>query len=369
MYLSQLYLKNFRNYNQEHLKFNKNINLIIGSNAQGKTNVLESIYFLGTASSHRTNIDSELVNWKEDGLYLKGELIKNNQEIQLEISLMGRKKEIKVNSNSLQRINDLMGYLNIVIFSPEDLNLVKGSPSLRRKFINIEISQISSYYRHLLGKYGQILKHRNNLLKDIRDKKSPKEMLEVWNQQLIDLGSKIIKKRLESLNKLGILARLMHRKITDGLESLELKYDTELEIDSNSLEEEIKSSFKLKLKEKEDNEIYRGVTTIGPHRDDISLIVNNIDIRKFGSQGQQRTTALALKLAELEFMKGETGEYPILLLDDVFSELDINRRSQLLETIRDKIQTFITSTDLADLDQLKGNHQIFKIKNGSVFEV
>ncbi|OCL28434.1 DNA replication/repair protein RecF [Orenia metallireducens] len=369
MYLSQLYLKNFRNYTEQYLKFNKNINLLIGSNAQGKTNILESIYLIGTGSSHRTNIDAELINWQEEGLYLKCELIKENQDYQLELSLLGRNKEIKINSNRLSRINDLIGYLNIVIFSPEDLNLVKGSPNLRRKFIDLEISQISPYYRHLISKYGKVLKQRNNLLKEIRDNKAPKEMLSVWDQQLIDLGAKIIKKRLESLIKLGILSKLMQRKITNGLEALELKYDTELEIDSNSSEEEIKESFKLKLKEKREREIYQGATTLGPHRDDISLIVNNIDIRKFGSQGQQRTAALALKLAELEFMKGEIGEYPILLLDDVFSELDLSRRSYLLDTIRDKIQTFITSTDLKNLNGLKGNHKIFEIKNGSAIEV
>ncbi len=369
MYLSQLYLKNFRNYTQQHLKFNKNINLLIGDNAQGKTNILEAIYLLGTGTSHRTNVDSELINWEQDGLYIKGELIKQSQDYELDFLLKGKRKTIKVNSNSLKKISDLLGYLNIVIFSPEDLNLVKGSPSYRRKFIDLEISQISSYYKHLLNKYGQVLKQRNNLLKNIRERKSSKEMLEVWDEQLIELGSKVIKKRLESLSKLGILARLMQRKITNGLETLELEYDTKLSIDQNSSEKEIKNIFFETLKEKQDKEIDRGITTIGPHRDDISLIVNTIDIRKFGSQGQQRTTALALKLAELEFMKGEIGEYPILLLDDVFSELDLSRRNYLLETIKNKIQTFITSTDLDELDNLKGDYQILKINNGSVFEV
>lgn len=369
MYLSQLYLRNFRNYVKQHLKFNKNLNLIIGSNAQGKTNILEAIYLLGTATSHRTNKDSELVRWDEEGFYLKGELLKNNQDYQLEIKRAGRSKEIKINSNKLKRISDLIGYLNIVIFSPEDLEVVKGSPSLRRKFINLEVSQINSYYKHLLQDYRQVLKQRNNLLKDIRDNNSSKEMLEVWNQQLVNLGAKVIKKRLEALDKLSILAKLMQRKITDGLETLNLKYDTKLKIDQDSSLKEIKDSFYRLLEKEKKQEIYRGITTIGPHRDDISLIVNNIDIRKFGSQGQQRTTALALKLSELEFMKAEVGEYPVLLLDDVFSELDAKRRSQLLEMIRAKVQTFITSTDLTQLNNLKGDYNLFKVENGTVVEV
>ncbi len=368
MYLSQLYLNNFRNYREEYIKFNSNLNLIIGINAQGKTNILESIYLLGTGNSHRTNINSEMIKWDKNRLYLKGEIIRNNHDYNLEIMIKSKSKEIKINSNKLERTNDLLGYLNIVIFSPEDLNLVKGSPSKRRKFINLEISQVNSYYNHLLQKYRKVIKQRNNLLKDIQEKKVPKEMLSVWNQQLIDLGAKIIKKRLEALNKLSILAKLMQRKITDGLENLELIYDTKLNIDHNSSKKEIKNRLKDFLNENENKEIKRGVTIIGPHRDDISLIVNNIDIRKYGSQGQQRTTALALKLAEIEFMKAEIGEYPILLLDDVFSELDSKRQVQLLNIINNKVQTFITTTNLEQFNINEISCNLFKIKNGSIIE-
>ncbi|WP_027339687.1 DNA replication/repair protein RecF [Halonatronum saccharophilum] len=368
MFLSQLYLKDYRNYKQEHLKFNPNLNLIIGSNAQGKTNILESIYLLGTGGSHRSNIDSELIKWDSKSFYVKGELIKREQSYKLELSLNNKEKLVKVNTNRLKRISDLVGYLNVVIFSPEDLNLVKGSPSLRRKFIDLEISQISSYYKHQLSKYKEVLKHRNNLLKDIREKKGSKEVLEILNTQLTDLGAKIIVKRIDSLNKLSILAKLIQRRITNGVENLELKYDSKLDIDNQSSYEDIKQELIRLLKKKEERDIYRGVTTVGPHRDDISLIVNDIDIRKYGSQGQQRTTALALKLSELEFMKAEIGEYPILLLDDVFSELDYNRRSHLLDVVQDKIQTFITSTDLKGLGKINSNYNLFKIKNGSVMK-
>ncbi|MGM0501539.1 MAG: DNA replication/repair protein RecF [Bacillota bacterium] len=369
MYLSQLFLNKFRNYSEQYVQFNQNLNLIIGENAQGKTNLLEAIYLLGTGDSHRTNINSELVNWKQNGFYLKGELIKKSQDYKLEMKLKNGSKEIRVNDNKLEKTSDLLGYLNVIIFSPEDLELVKGSPRLRRKFINLELSQIQPYYKHNLKEYNQVVKQRNNLLKKIRDANAPDNMLEVWNQQLVELGTKIIKKRLEALDKLKVLARLMQRKLTNGTESLKLKYDSKLNIKHNSSKSEIKEKFTTYLKKNKKKEIERGVTTIGPHRDDISLSVNEVDIRKYGSQGQQRTTALALKLSELEFMKSEIGEYPVLLLDDVFSELDNKRSEYLLETIKNKIQTFITSTNLKRLEDLTQEHTTYKIKNGSVIEV
>ncbi|MFO7818698.1 MAG: DNA replication/repair protein RecF [Halanaerobacter sp.] len=369
MYLSQLFLNNFRNYSEEYVQFNPNLNLIIGDNAQGKTNLLEAIYLLGTGNSHRTNINSELVNWEQNGFYLKGELIKETQDYKLEIKMKGRSKEIRVNNNQLDKNSDLLGYLNVIIFSPEDLELVKGSPSRRRKFINLELSQIQPYYKHSLKEYDQVVKQRNQLLKKIRDRNAPQNMLDVWDQQLVDLGTKVIVKRLAALEKLKVLARLMQRKLTNGAESLKLSYDSKLNISDNSSAEEIKDKFSSYVKQKRDKEIERGVTTVGPHRDDISLIVNDVDVRKYGSQGQQRTTALALKLSELEFMKSEIGEYPVLLLDDVFSELDDKRSNYLFNTIKNKIQTFITNTNLKRLKDLEQEHSIYRIKAGSVIGV
>jgi DNA replication and repair protein RecF len=366
LYLTDLFLKNFRNYEDLELNFNKNLNIFIGNNAQGKTNILEAIYLLSTGNSHRTNIISEMVNWQKDKFYIKANLHKKDQKIKIEFLVEKRKKRIKVNSNKLEKISDLLGYLNVVIFSPEDLRLVKGSPNKRRKFINLEISQISSYYNHNLKEYKQVLKQRNNLLKEIRENRSSPDMLAIWNEQLIELGSKIIIKRLETLEKIGILARLMHRKITDGLETLELNYDTFLELDNDYNLNNIKEKFEQKLKNNEEKEIQRGVSLFGPHRDDIIFKVNDINIRKFGSQGQQRTTALALKLAELEFMKSEVGEYPVLLLDDVFSELDKKRKKHLLIIIKNKIQTFMTNTQLDDLHKIETNKTLYRVKTAKV---
>ncbi|MFW6409761.1 MAG: DNA replication/repair protein RecF, partial [Halanaerobiales bacterium] len=241
---------------------------------------------------------------------------------------------------------------------------VKGSPAGRRKFLDTEVSQVSSLYRHLLHKYKRIVKQRNNLLKEIRHKQAntDENMLAVWNEQLVETGSKIIKKRLEVTDKLKILARLAQRRITGGDENLSIEYKQSFSREFHS-EKEIKVIFEENLVNNKDREIERGYTLFGPHRDDLILKINDIDIRKFGSQGQQRTVALALKLAELEFMKSEVGEYPVLLLDDVFSELDSFRRSTLMEVIADNIQTFITTTG-KQMDGLKD-----KSERGSFFSV
>ncbi|MFW5788153.1 MAG: DNA replication/repair protein RecF [Halanaerobiales bacterium] len=363
MYLEKIMVKNFRNLKDVLLDLNPALNIFIGANGQGKTNLLEAIYFLATADSHRTSIDRELINWQAEVALLQIKLNKKEQEIKISLQLESSNKEVKVNDNPLKKISDLMGNLNVVLFSPEDLQLVKGSPSNRRKFINIEISQVSSYYYYLLKKYEHVLKQRNNLLKDIREnrKKDRLQMLSVWDEQLIKLGSKIIKKRLEVVKKINILARLKQRQITDGTENLYVGYECSLD----RLEEEnddIEVIFRDKLVNNRDKEIRRGYTITGPHRDDLILKINDMDIRKYGSQGQQRTTALALKLAELEFMKSETGEYPVLLLDDVFSELDKKRRKTLLEIIVKNIQTFITTTEFREISE-------YEMDSGYIFQV
>ena len=342
------------------------LNLFVGQNAQGKTNILESVYFLGTGTSHRTSRDQDLVLWGANYFFLKASLSKRNRETTISVGYNGAKKEIKVDNNPVDR-GELMGYLNVVIFSPEDLQMVKGSPAIRRRFLNIEISQVNPYYFHNLQKYNQVLQQRNTLLKEIRERKKKPDLLFIWDEQLVDLGSRIIKKRLEVIEKLDILARLVHRKITDGRENLVLGYESSLTgLTPKLSREEIQALFFEQLAKVQEQEMRRGVSLLGPHRDDLALAVNEINVRQFGSQGQQRTTALALKIAELEFMKSEMGEYPILLLDDVFSELDTSRKSHLLDVIKDKIQTFITSTDLDSIAEIQGRHHLYTIENGQV---
>jgi len=369
MYLERVLCRNFRNFEELMIDLNPNLNIFLGANGQGKTNFLESIYLMATANSHRSSITSEMISWDQEKALVQLLLSRREGKIKLAMRLDKSGRQVEINDNPLDKVKELLGYLNAVLFSPEDLKLVKEGPSHRREFIDLEISQVSRYYNHLLSKYDHILKQRNNLLKSIRDgKSSDREMLSVWDEQIAAVGSKIILKRIEVINKLKILARLSQRKITEGRENLELEYDISLNNFSEKLgEAELRELFIDSLIAKRDQEISRGYTVIGPHRDDIILKVNEMDLRKYGSQGQQRTAALSLKLAELEFMKSETGEYPVLLLDDVFSELDGLRRKALINIIADKIQTIITATDGENLSGLKNNsYNVYQVKKGRV---
>ncbi|MFW6377238.1 MAG: DNA replication/repair protein RecF [bacterium] len=364
MYLEKINLINYRNINNLLLDLSPNLNILIGNNGQGKTNLLESIYLMGTATSHRSSVDKELINWDKEKALVQILLNKKDYSLKLAMKFEGSRKKIEINNTPIDKVSELIGNLNVVLFSPEDLYLVKGGPAKRRDFINIEVSQVSKYYYHLLNEYRHILNQRNNYLKTIREKRTKNyDILEVWDDKLVEIGSKIIRKRLEVVDKLQILARLNHRKITNGSENLFLEYESSLtkEIDKDK----IHLIFRKELVNNREKEIIRGYTLYGPHRDDLILKINDIDLRKYGSQGQQRTAALALKLAELEFMKSETGEYPVLLLDDVFSELDYSRRAMLIDLIADKIQTFITATDIDIIDRIANcNYKIFQVKEG-----
>ncbi|ADO76165.1 DNA replication/repair protein RecF [Halanaerobium praevalens] len=369
MYLERVLCRNFRNFKELMLDLNPNLNIFLGANGQGKTNFLESIYLMATANSHRSSISSEMINWQQNKSLVQLLLRRREGKIKLAMRLEKNNKQVEINDNPLDKVKELFGYLNAVLFSPEDLKLIKEGPSHRREFIDLEISQVSPYYNHLLSKYDHLLSQRNKLLKSIREGKSKnREMLPVWDEQLATIGTKIILKRIEVINKLKILARLSQRKITEGRENLELEYDTSLNHFSPKMgEAELRNLFIDSLISKRDQEISRGYTVIGPHRDDIILRVNEMNLRKYGSQGQQRTAALALKLAELEFMKSETGEYPVLLLDDVFSELDGLRRKALINIIADKIQTIITATDGENLSGLKNNsYNVYQVKKGRI---
>ncbi|MFW6268820.1 MAG: DNA replication/repair protein RecF [Bacillota bacterium] len=367
MHIKKILTHNFRNLKNETLKLDPGINIVIGKNGQGKTNFLETIYLLATGQSHRTSNNKEMINWNKEKFLVQALISKNESDIKLSFSRDKSTKTIKINDKPIEKLTDFIGTLNVVLFSPEDLKLVKGSPSQRRKFINMEVSQVSSYYHHLLNKYRNILKQRNNLLKEINYKglKSQEKMLEVWDEQISETGSKIVKKRLEVINKIKILSRLMQRKITDGNENLNIEYEDSLNcsVDGN-YNKDYELIFKEKLVNNRKKEIQRGYTTIGPQRDDLLLEINGKDVRKFGSQGQQRTVALALKMAELEFMKSEIGEYPVLLLDDVFSELDRERKNLLIDLIKEKIQTLITSTQDDYINMLKEEAKIMLVKNG-----
>ena len=365
MKVNKLILKNFRNYIDITLTFTQSINIFIGQNGQGKTNILEAIYYGAMGHSHRTNTDSELIRWQQESasisIFFSRLTIENNLLFKFNNN---QKKEIITNNYPIKP-KELIGLLNVVLFSPEDLMLIKGLPNMRRRFLDIEISQISPTYYQQLLKYNRIVAQRNTLLKKISEYTEKPEMLDAWDEQLAIVGDQIVKKRQVAVKKLAMLANLMHRRITNNKENLTVIYHKH-GID-DKVTEHLVDEYRLKLVELRQNDIYRGSTSVGPHRDDLILSVNGINLRTFGSQGQQRTGVLALKLAELEFIKSETGEYPVLLLDDVMSELDASRREHLIAFIQDRIQTFITATEEKYFPDNKFG-EFHQVVNGTIME-
>lgn len=365
MKVNKIILGNFRNYINLTLTFTNSINIFIGENAQGKTNILEAIYYAAMGHSHRTNTDAELIRWQQDSASISIIFSRLNIESSLLFKFnSNQKKEIIVNNYTIKP-KELIGLLNVVLFSPEDLMLIKGMPNMRRRFLDIEISQVSPAYYQQLSKYNRIVAQRNTLLKKIRENKEQPDMLDAWDEQLAIVGSQIVKKRQIAVKKLAMLANLMHRKITDNKENLTVIYHKH-GIDGKDLDS-LASEYSRKLVELRQNDIWRGSTSVGPHRDDLILSVNGINLRTYGSQGQQRTGVLALKLAELEFIKSETGEYPVLLLDDVMSELDASRREHLIAFIQDRIQTFITATEEKYFPNNKFG-KFHQVVNGTIME-
>lgn len=365
MHIEGLYLKDFRNYNTLELILEKNITIFVGDNAQGKTNILESIFLLATGRSHRTSRDQELLHWGSPLFIVKAQFTRQGIKHTMEYRFSEEIKKRTIFLDGIEsKSKDSIGHITTVFFSPEDLLLVKGMPALRRRFIDIEISQVNPAYFRYLQQYGRILFQRNNTLRLIRERKQAEDILDIWDSQLVDIGEKIIRKRIDTIKKLSMLARLMHRKITNGKEDLCLQYKSFSEyVKSPDLTKEI---MERDLRKNRQQDISRANTSIGPHRDDLSLSVNGNDLRVYGSQGQQRTGVLSLKLAELEYMKSETGEYPILLLDDVLSELDGQRRKYLVDTIKNRVQTFITTTGVDHLDVPLDKSDIVYVNNGHI---
>ncbi len=368
MYLKSLELINFRNYQNLNLKLGKGLNIFVGENAQGKTNIVESIYYSSSLRSHRTLRDKELIKWGKNRGYIKAEVSKNQGDYTLEFLLDAQeKKSIKVNGLKLNKNSEVLGTVNSVIFSPEDLKLVKEGPGVRRRFIDNEINQIRPRYHHALLQYNQCLLQRNNLLKAAYRSPSAKLTIDVFSEQLAEYGSFIIQVRNEFIRKLSLIAKLIHRRITDGREELEILYDCSIKNYSEKIN--CKEILMKSYTENLDEDIQRGFTTSGPHRDDIIIKINGMDAKVYGSQGQQRTAALSLKLSELEIIKSEVGEFPILLLDDVLSELDIKRQSFLLETLKE-IQTMITCTTLNDINAFHfSEKKVFLVSSGSIEEL
>lgn len=359
MIVESVELKDFRNYEFLDMNFNEHVNIIYGDNAQGKTNILESIYMCSTSKSHRGSKDREIVRFGEDESHIKLNVLKNGMKYRIDMHLKKNKtKGIAVNGIPIKKAVELFGIINIVFFSPEDLNIIKNGPSERRRFMDMELSQLDKIYLSNLVNYNKVLNQRNKLLKDIAFSPSEQLMqtLDIWDMQLVKYGSLIIKGRKSFIEKINTIISDIHSRLTGGIENIKVCYVPD--VDVNDFEEELTNSRQKDIKYK--------VTGKGPHKDDLIFLINDNDVRKYGSQGQQRTAALSLKLSEIELVKLVIKDTPVLLLDDVLSELDSNRQNFLINSIGD-IQTIVTCTGLEEFINNRMNiNKIFKVTDGHV---
>ena len=357
MIIKSIELENFRNYDSLSINFDDHTTILYGDNAQGKTNILEAAYLSGTTKSHKGSRDKEIIKFDKDESHIKTIVLKNQREYQIDIHLRKNKsKGIAINRVPIKRAADLFGLINIIFFSPEDLNIIKNGPSERRKFMDAELCQIDKIYLSDLSNYNKALNQRNALLKEMIYKPELKETLPIWDEQLINYGKNIIARRQQFINDINIIVKDIHSKITSGKEKIDVSYDPNIE-DIFFLDELVKN------KEKD---MRFCQTSVGPHRDDIKITVDGIDIRRFGSQGQQRTCALSLKLSEIKLVENTINDKPILLLDDVLSELDKNRQSDLLDNLLDT-QTIISCTGIDEFvkNRFKLN-TVYKVTAGSI---
>lgn len=366
MKIKAISLTHFRNFDFFQLEFNQDINIFIGKNAQGKTNLIESFYVLSLCRSFRTHISKQLIQFDQPFARVKGTIEANHRQLALEVILNDKNKRAKMNGNDIMKTSDFVGYLNVVVFTPDDLSLVKGGPGQRRRFIDLELSKVSPIYLFNLSKYNRLLKERNKFLKLMKEKHLINDpYLEVLNEQLALLQVDLIKKRLNFIHQLTLLAEVIYQKIANNQEHIHLEYKSFIKLDLDNLYDSI-----LKRYEKNIERDLRYMSTQdGIHKDDMKIFMNDYDAFDYASQGQQRTIVLAIKIALLELIKNEIGEYPVLLLDDVLSELDDSRKEMLLNLLNQKIQTFITTTSLDDIDQkILKNASIFVIEEGKLKE-
>ena len=357
MYVESLELKDFRNYEELNITFGPHINILFGDNAQGKTNILEALYLSVTTKSHRGSKDKDMIRFEKTDAHIKTFLNKDDVTHKVDMHLHKKGgKGAAIDGLTVRRSSELFGLCNMIFFSPEDLSMIKNGPSERRRFLDTSICQLDKVYLTYLAKYNKVLYQRNQLLKQIYYDKSKLDMLPVWDEQLVTYGSYIIKRRASFLEELNEIIVKKHKQMTGGKEVLHVEYEPNTGMDV----------FRKNLEEKKDIDLKNCNTCVGPHRDDIKFLSNDIDVRLFGSQGQQRTTALSLKLSEIEMVKNNRKDAPILLLDDVLSELDMNRQNYLLKSLSD-VQVIITCTGLNEFvnNRLKMD-VVYEVTNGTV---
>ena len=359
MNIRSIELKNFRNYENLEISFDEGTNILFGDNAQGKTNILEAAYMSGTTKSHKGSRDKEMIRFGEEEAHLKTVVVRGGREYQIDMHLKkNRAKGIAIDRIPIKKASELFGILNIVFFLPEDLNIIKNGPAERRRFLDSELCQLDRIYLADLTNYNKILAQRNKLLKDMIYRPSLSDTLPVWDMQLIETGKKIIRRRKQFVDELREIVSDIHYRISGGKEELFLKYEPN--IDDIFFEDELS-----RAKEK-DKKLCQ--TSVGPHRDDLLFSIGDVDIRKYGSQGQQRTSALSLKLSEIELVRKSISDTPVLLLDDVLSELDSSRQNYLLNNISDT-QTIITCTGLDEFVRNRFTvNRVFEVIAGHVYE-
>ena len=358
MYIESIQLQNFRNYENLELILDKGTNIFFGDNAQGKTNILESVYLCGTSKSHKGSKDKEIIRFKNEESHLRMIVKKDGISYKIDMHLRKNKaKGVAINGLPIKKAKELLGIVNMVFFSPEDLNIIKNGPGERRRFLDQELCQLDPLYLTDLANYNHIINQRNRLLKDLSFKPELQETLDIWDMQLVHYGKNIIDKRRKFIEELNELIQNIHKNLTGGAEMLEILYEPSADTDS----------FESVLRKNRDRDIRMKMTGAGPHRDDFCVISNGVDIRKYGSQGQQRTSALSLKLSEIYLVKEKIKDTPVLLLDDVLSELDSNRQTYLLDSIHD-IQTLITCTGLDDfINRQFEINKVFHVVKGAVY--
>ena len=357
MFIKSISLQNYRNYKNLSLDFDPKTNIFYGDNAQGKTNILEAVYVSGTTRSHKSAKDRELIYFGEEAAHLCTIMARTGLDHKIDLHLRKNKtKGIAIDGIPIRKASELFGLVHFVFFSPEDLCIIKNGPSERRRFIDSELCQLDKVYLHELANYNKIVLQRNKLLKEIHFRQDYREVLEILDLQLIKYGREIIRRRTLFVQELNEIIQEIHQKLSGGQEQIVLGYEANVQEDQ----------LEQKLQDHMDRDIHLKTTTAGPHRDDLSFLVNDIDIRKFGSQGQQRTAALSLKLSEIELVKRRVHDTPVLLLDDVLSELDSSRQNYLLNSI-ENIQTLITCTGLDEfINHRFSVNKIYKVSGGNV---
>ncbi|SHF44587.1 DNA replication and repair protein RecF [Desulforamulus putei DSM 12395] len=363
MRVSSVTLRNFRNYKEESFQPHPAVNIITGPNAQGKTNLLEAIFYSLRGRSFRAERDKDIIRWQSEQTILQTEAELNSRTFLLHWKIQEGNKKLLVNGAETPRSE--LDYLGVVLFCPEDLYLIKGSPQERRRFLDYDVGPLNPAYSRTWRQYARVLTQRNTLLKEIRDRRATREILEIWDEQLYRHGAKVIFLRLQVLKKLIPIARRIHYELTRGDEELQAKYLSSLVLEPGLNEEQIYQIFAAASQKVRNMEIQRCQTLLGPHRDDLSLLINGIEAKTFGSQGQQRTVTLSLKLSQLELWFKEYGDYPLLLLDDVLFELDRNRQSMLLDRVLNRVQTFITASFTGGIEEtIRGAGALWQVNAG-----